>query len=243
MDTLHHPSNTFLETSTLQFIRYSTAIMQSVILNRLLKVCSGDENRAYDMLINYMHSAVANHSDSANLYRNFLSHFNGTSFAALIDQLDLLLSCKILLDQSSLGLLYTPTEYEAVQALRSVRNHMLFSGATPDLRQKLHKDWLGARTALKGAVLTFPCYLNPYTILQIDQYNCGLEPLSRHIESSSLLVAAAQLPEQERLAILLRYFNGLSQEQTAQILQLPREQVSCLERKGLRFIRKYSCSE
>lgn len=64
-----------------------------------------------------------------------------------------------------------------------------------------------------------------------------------HCPSSTLLTAVAQLPENERLTILLRYFKGLSQEQTAQILQLPREQVSRLERKGLRFIRKHTCSE
>ena len=41
------------------------------------------------------------------------------------------------------------------------------------------------------------------------------------------------LPEKERKTILLRFFKGLTQEQTARILQVSQVQVSRLERRSL----------
>ena len=40
------------------------------------------------------------------------------------------------------------------------------------------------------------------------------------------------------MTILLRYFKGLTQEQTARILQVSQVQISRLERRGLERLRK-----
>ena len=47
------------------------------------------------------------------------------------------------------------------------------------------------------------------------------------------------LPEKERMTILLRYFKGLTQEQTARILGVSQVQVSRLERRGLKRLREF----
>ena len=46
------------------------------------------------------------------------------------------------------------------------------------------------------------------------------------------------LPEKERKTILLRFFKGLTQEQTARILQVSQVQVSRLERRSLQKLRE-----
>lgn len=57
------------------------------------------------------------------------------------------------------------------------------------------------------------------------------------IERMTLRAAIDALPEKERAAILLRYFRGLTQEQTARILRVSQVQVSRLERRALEKLR------
>ena len=58
------------------------------------------------------------------------------------------------------------------------------------------------------------------------------------VERIALREAIDQLPDKERLTILLRYFKGLTQEQTARILKVSQVQVSRLERRGLQRLRE-----
>ena len=58
------------------------------------------------------------------------------------------------------------------------------------------------------------------------------------VERIALREAIDGLPERERMTILLRYFKGLTQEQTARILKVSQVQVSRLERRGLERLRK-----
>ena len=58
------------------------------------------------------------------------------------------------------------------------------------------------------------------------------------VERIALREAVDRLPEKERMTILLRYFKGLTQAQTARILQVSQVQVSRLERKGLLRLRE-----
>ena len=53
------------------------------------------------------------------------------------------------------------------------------------------------------------------------------------VEKIALREAIDSLPERERITILLRFFRGMTQEQTARILMVYQVQVSRLERKGL----------
>ena len=56
------------------------------------------------------------------------------------------------------------------------------------------------------------------------------------VEKIALREAIDSLPERERITILLRFFRGMTQEQTARILKV--SQVSRLERKGLAKLRE-----
>ena len=57
------------------------------------------------------------------------------------------------------------------------------------------------------------------------------------VERIALREAVDQLPEKERLTILLRYFKGMTQQQTARVLGVSQVQVSRLERRGLDRLR------
>ena len=57
------------------------------------------------------------------------------------------------------------------------------------------------------------------------------------IERIALRAAIDTLPEKERMVILLRFFKGLTQEQTARVLRVSQVQVSRLERKALQRLR------
>ena len=58
------------------------------------------------------------------------------------------------------------------------------------------------------------------------------------VEKIALREAIDSLPERERITILLRFFRGMTQEQTARILKVSQVQVSRLERKGLAQLRE-----
>ena len=63
-------------------------------------------------------------------------------------------------------------------------------------------------------------------------------PEENLVEKIALREAIDALPERERMTILLRFFKGLTQEQTARILQVSQVQVSRLERRGLTQLRE-----
>lgn len=63
-------------------------------------------------------------------------------------------------------------------------------------------------------------------------------PEEAMVERIALRQAIDHLPEKERMTILLRYFKGLTQEQTARILGVSQVQISRLERRGLQRLRE-----
>ena len=58
------------------------------------------------------------------------------------------------------------------------------------------------------------------------------------VERIALREAIDHLPEMVRMTILLRYFKGMTQEQTARVLGVSQVQVSRLERRGLGHLRE-----
>ncbi len=58
------------------------------------------------------------------------------------------------------------------------------------------------------------------------------------LEKIALREAIGRLEERERLTVQLRYFRGLTQEQTARILGVSQVQISRLERRGLQHLRE-----
>ena len=63
-------------------------------------------------------------------------------------------------------------------------------------------------------------------------------PEEKIVEKIALREAIDQLPDKERMTILLRFFKGLTQEQTARVLKVSQVQVSRLEKKGLQKLRE-----
>ena len=57
------------------------------------------------------------------------------------------------------------------------------------------------------------------------------------VERIALRASIDALPERERITILLRFFKGLTQEQTARVLGVSQVQVSRLERRALAALR------
>lgn len=57
------------------------------------------------------------------------------------------------------------------------------------------------------------------------------------VERIALRAGIDALPERERTTVLLRFYKGLTQEQTARVLGVSQVQVSRLERKALRTLR------
>lgn len=69
-------------------------------------------------------------------------------------------------------------------------------------------------------------------------------PEERMVERLALRQAVDALPESEKKTILLRFFKGLTQEQTARILRVSQVQISRLERRALAKLRQsLSCAE
>ena len=58
------------------------------------------------------------------------------------------------------------------------------------------------------------------------------------VEKIALREMVDTLPEKERMTILLRYFRGFTQDQTAKVLKVSQVQVSRLERRGLERLRR-----
>lgn len=58
------------------------------------------------------------------------------------------------------------------------------------------------------------------------------------VERIAVREAVDALPEKERMTILLRYFRGFTQEQTAKVLKVSQVQISRLERRGLERLRR-----
>ena len=63
-------------------------------------------------------------------------------------------------------------------------------------------------------------------------------PEENLVEKIALREAIDTLPEREKMTILLRFFKGLTREQTARILQVSQVQISRLERRAVGHLRE-----
>lgn len=63
-------------------------------------------------------------------------------------------------------------------------------------------------------------------------------PEENLVEKIALREAIDTLPEREKMTILLRFFKGLTQEQTARILQVSQVQISRLEHRAVGHLRE-----
>ena len=63
-------------------------------------------------------------------------------------------------------------------------------------------------------------------------------PEENLVEKIALREAIDTLPEREKMTILLRFFKGLTQEQTARILQVSQVQISRLDRRAVGHLRE-----
>lgn len=63
-------------------------------------------------------------------------------------------------------------------------------------------------------------------------------PEEKMVERLALRSAIAALPEKEKQTVALRYFRGLTQQQTAHVLKVSQVQISRLERRALEHLRQ-----
>ncbi len=73
--------------------------------------------------------------------------------------------------------------------------------------------------------------------LTLESVLGGESPEEGMVERLTLRACIDALPERERMTILLRFFKGLTQEQTARVLHVSQVQVSRLERRALQTLR------
>ena len=64
------------------------------------------------------------------------------------------------------------------------------------------------------------------------------ESEEKMVERIALRQAVEVLPERESMVIRLRYFHGLTQERTSQVLSVSQVQVSRIEKKALAHLRE-----
>ena len=74
--------------------------------------------------------------------------------------------------------------------------------------------------------------------LTLESMLGGESPEEGMVEQLTLRACIDTLPERERMTILLRFFKGLTQEQTARVLRVSQVQVSRLERRALQSLRE-----
>lgn len=74
--------------------------------------------------------------------------------------------------------------------------------------------------------------------LTLENLLGGESPEEGLVERLTLRMSIDALPEKERVTILLRFFKGLTQEQTARVLDVSQVQVSRLERRALQRLRE-----
>ena len=74
--------------------------------------------------------------------------------------------------------------------------------------------------------------------LTLESMLSGDSPEESMVEKIALRQAIDELPEREKMTILLRFFKCLTQEQTARILSVSQVQVSRLERRALERLRR-----
>ena len=120
-------------------------------------------------------------------------------------------------------------------------------GVEPDDLYQL--GCLGFLKAIRGFDFSYGTCFSTYAVPKIAGEirrflrDDGTIKVGRSIREQALTLyalreAVDQLPEKERMTILLRYFKGLTQERAARVLGVSQVQVSRLERRGLERLRQ-----
>ena len=131
---------------------------------------------------------------------------------------------------------------EQAQTLYSVRERLRHElGREPTLSERSERTGLTPEEIAQTDLATD----TPESLQQETADGLTLEgmlgteaPEEGLVERIALREAIDQLPEKERMTILLRYFKGLTQERTARVLGVSQVQISRLERRGLKRLRE-----
>ena len=140
----------------------------------------------------------------------------------------------------------------ALKVSRSVREKaQLLYSTREKLRQELHREpQISELAEATGLVVEEIARVDlasaaPESLQSETEEGLPLEgmlgtaaPEEGMVERIALREAIDQLPEKERMTILLRYFKSLTQEQTARVLGVSQVQISRLERRGLQHLRE-----
>ncbi len=111
------------------------------------------------------------------------------------------------------------TVYQALRALRSLREDALFeTWVTRILINQCHRELRRRKHLAPETCLPETAGPDDYDALPLRE-------------------AVLRLPEELRSVVILRYFTGLSQEETGESLGLPRGTVSTRQRRALQLLR------
>ena len=135
-----------------------------------------------------------------------------------------------------------PSKWEQAQTLYTVRQRLRQQlGREPALSELSEATgWTAEEIAQVDLATDTPESLQRETADGLTlEGTLGTEaPEEGLVERIALREAIDHLPEKERMTILLRYFKGLTQDQTARILGVSQVQVSRLERRGLKRLQE-----
>ena len=103
------------------------------------------------------------------------------------------------------------------------------------------KDIVFALDAIQSPVSLFePVYSNGKdTLYVMDQISDNKSTEEKWINNIALREAVSRLPEREREIIRLRFFDGKTQMEVSEMVNISQAQVSRLEKSALRSMRKY----
>ena len=103
------------------------------------------------------------------------------------------------------------------------------------------KEIVFALDAIQSPVSLFePVYSNGKdTLYVMDQISDNKSTEEKWINNIALREAVSRLPEREREIIRLRFFDGKTQMEVAEMVNISQAQVSRLEKSALRSMRKY----
>ena len=103
------------------------------------------------------------------------------------------------------------------------------------------KDIVFALDAIQSPVSLFePVYSNGKdTLYVMDQISDNKSTEEKWINNIALREAVSRMPEREREIIRLRFFDGKTQMEVAEMVNISQAQVSRLEKSALRSMRKY----
>jgi RNA polymerase sigma-70 factor (ECF subfamily) len=126
----------------------------------------------------------------------------------------------------------------AFRGLRGFKGQAKFSSWLYRITLNLCRDWI--RRERRAPIVQAPAGIDPNTLAdeQVSPTMSVEELVGQHQMSEAVARAMAELPEEQRAAILLKEFHGLTFQEIADTLQCPLSTVKTRLYQGLSVLRR-----